>query len=163
MQKSRKKVTERVYRWTSSQLDPTGGPEAEARIDAEKKRTLTPEEVVDRTDGTLPLIAWTNFPDWPSVSAWYRSLEVSRVTPDETIRAKAAQLISGKTTDEAKIRALYDYTATQIHYIGVALGQGRYQPHLASEVLTNQYGDCKTKPLYWLRFFQPLAIQPILF
>ena len=136
---------ERVYRWTSSQLEPTGGPEAEARIDAEKKRTLTPEEVVDRTDGTLPLIAWTNFPDWPSVGAWYRSLEVSRVTPDEAIRAKAAQLISGKTTDEAKIRALYDYSATQIHYIGVALGQGRYQPHLASEVLTNQYGDCKDK------------------
>jgi len=35
---------ERFYRWTSSQLDPTGGPEAESRTEAEKKRTLTPEE-----------------------------------------------------------------------------------------------------------------------
>lgn len=137
--------TERVYRWTSSQLDPTGGPEAEARTDAEKKRTLTPEEIADRTDGALPLIAWTNFPDWPSVGAWYRALEGSRVTPDDAIRAKATQLISGKTTDEARIRALYGYTATQVRYIGVALGQGRYQPHLASEVLANQYGDCKDK------------------
>ena len=67
------------------------------------------------------------------------------MTPDEAIRAKATALISGKTKDEAKIRALYNYTATQIRYIGVALGQGRYQPHLASEVLTNQYGDCKDK------------------
>jgi hypothetical protein len=136
---------ERVYRWTSSQLDPTGGPEAEARTEAEKKRTLTPEEIADRTDGALPLIAWTNFPDWPSVGAWYRTLEASRATPDEAIRVKATELISDKTTDEAKIRAPYDYTATQIRYIGVALGQGCYQPHLASEVLTNQYGDCKDK------------------
>lgn len=137
--------TEQVYRWTSSQSDPTGGPEAEARTDAEKKRILRPEEIADRTDGALPLIAWTNFPDWPSVGAWYRALEGNRVTPDEVIRAKATQLISGKTTDEARIRALYGYTATEIRYIGVALGQGRYQPHLASEVLANQYGDCKDK------------------
>jgi hypothetical protein len=135
----------RVYRWSSSQLEPTGGPKAEARNEAEKKRVLTSEEVVDRTDGTLPQIAWTNFPDWVSVGEWYRTLEGNRVVPDEAIRAKAADLISGKTTDEAKIRALYDYTSTQIRYIGVALGQGRYQPHLASEVLTNQYGDCKDK------------------
>lgn len=137
--------SERVYRWTSSQLEPTAGPEAEARTEAEKKRTLTAEEITDRSDGALPLIAWTNFPDWASVGEWYHTLETGRVTPDDVIKAKAAELIRGKTTDEAKIRAIYDYTSTQIRYIGVALGQGRYQPHLASEVLSNQYGDCKDK------------------
>jgi tetratricopeptide (TPR) repeat protein len=136
---------ERVYRWTSSQLEPTVGAEAEARTEAEKKRVLTPEEISDRTDGTLPLIAWTNFPDWFTVGAWYRELANDRHTPDATIKAKAAQLTAGKTTDEEKIRALYAYVSTEIRYIGVALGQGRYQPHLASEVLANQYGDCKDK------------------
>jgi tetratricopeptide (TPR) repeat protein len=136
---------QRVYRWTSSQLQPTVGPVATARAEAEKKRTLTPEEVTDREDGQLPQIAYTNFPDWASIGAWYRGLEGDRVAPDATIKAKAAELIAGKTTDEDKIRALYAYTATEIRYIGVALGQGRYQPHLASEVLSNQYGDCKDK------------------
>jgi Flp pilus assembly protein TadD len=137
--------SERVYRWTSSQLEPTVGPEADARNEADKKRALTPEEITDRTDGALPLIAWTNFPDWASVGDWYHTLEAGRVTPDDVIKAKAAELVAGKSSDEEKIRAIYEYASTQIRYIGVALGQGRYQPHMASEVLSNQYGDCKDK------------------
>ena len=136
---------ERIYRWTSKQLEPTVGPEADARNEAEKKRTLSADEILDRTEGALPLIAWTNFSDWPAVGAWYRTLETGRVTPDDAIKAKEAELVLGKGSDEEKIRAIYDYTSTQIRYIGVALGQGRYQPHLASEVLSNQYGDCKDK------------------
>jgi len=54
-------------------------------------------------------------------------------------------LIAGKATDEDKVRALYAYVATQIRYIGVAFGIGRYQPHIAAEILSNQYGDCKDK------------------
>ena len=135
----------RVYRWTGSQLDTTTGPAAEARAEAEKKRALTAEEIADRTDGALPQIAWTNFPDWAAVGAWYRELAKGRVTPDAAIKAKATELIAGKTIDEEKIRALYGFVSADIRYIGVALGQGRYQPHLASEVLGNQYGDCKDK------------------
>ena len=136
---------DRVYRWSSSQLEATVGSEAETRADVERKRVLTPDEITDRTEGALPAIAWTNFPDWPSVGAWYRNLESDRRTPDEAVGKKAAELTSGKATDEEKISALYAYVATEIRYIGVALGQGRYQPHLASEVQRNQYGDCKDK------------------
>ena len=137
--------SDRVYRWKSSQLLPTVGPEAEARTEAEKKRTLTPDEIDERIDGALPLIAWTNFGDWPAVGAWYHGLEKDRATPDATVRAKAAELTAGAKTDDEKIRAVYAYVSTQVRYIGVALGAGRYQPHLASEVLGNQYGDCKDK------------------
>lgn len=137
--------SDRVYRWTSSQLEPTVGPEAQARTEKEKKRVLSEDEVTDQTDGALPTIAWTNFPDWASVGDWYHSLETGRITPDDAVKSKAAELTAGKTSDEDKIKAIYAYTSTQIRYIGVALGQGRYQPHLASEVLSNQYGDCKDK------------------
>ncbi len=136
---------ERVYRWTSSQLEPTAGPDAEARNEAEKKLVLSSDEVTDRTEGELPLIAWTNFPDWSSVGAWYRELAKDRIAPDAAIKAKASELTAGKMSDEEKIRAIYGYVSAEIRYIGVALGQGRYQPHLASEVLGNQYGDCKDK------------------
>ena len=33
----------------------------------------------------------------------------------------------------------------QIRYVGVSFGIGRFRPHSASEVLANQYGDCKDK------------------
>ena len=35
--------------------------------------------------------------------------------------------------------------STEFHYIGIAFGIGRYQPHSAEVVLENRYGDCKDK------------------
>jgi len=44
-----------------------------------------------------------------------------------------------------KVEALYDYVAKNFRYVSLSLGVGRYQPHAASEVLHDQYGDCKDK------------------
>jgi tetratricopeptide (TPR) repeat protein len=79
------------------------------------------------------------------VGVWYRGLEADRAVPSAEIKAKVAELIAGKTSDEDKARAIYEYVSTQIRYIGVAFGVGRYQPHTADEILSNQYGDCKDK------------------
>lgn len=136
---------EKIYRWTNSATDPTVGKQAEAKKEADKKRTLTEAEQLDRTEGKLPSVAWTTFKNWDDVGAWYRGLEADRVVADADVKAKVAELIAGKTTDDQKIQAIYTYVATQIRYIGVDLGVGRYQPHMAGEVLRNQYGDCKDK------------------
>ena len=41
--------------------------------------------------------------------------------------------------------ALYDFVAKNFRYVSLSLGVGRYQPHAASDVLHDQYGDCKDK------------------
>jgi tetratricopeptide (TPR) repeat protein len=136
---------ERIYRWTGSHLEPTVGPEADKKKEADKLRTLTQAEADDLRYGAYPLIGWTTFKSWDAVGTWYRDLETDRVVPDADVKAKVAELLAGKTTDEEKIRALYSYVALNVRYIGVAFGIGRFQPHPASEVLRNQYGDCKDK------------------
>ena len=122
-----------VYRWTGSQLEPTVNKDGKANI-----KEVNPE-------GELPAIAWTTFKSWEDVGTWYRGLELDRMVADADVKAKVSELTAGKTTDEERVRALYGYVATQVRYIGVAFGVGRYQPHQASEVLRNQYGDCKDK------------------
>ncbi len=134
-----------VYRWSSAHLKPTAGKEAEAEAAAKKKAVWTADEELDADQGKLPTIAWTTFKSWEEVGKWYRGLEAGRVAPSPEIKAKAAELIAGKSSDEDKVRALYSYVATQIRYIGVDFGVGRYQPHSAAEILGNQYGDCKDK------------------
>ena len=134
-----------IYRWSYSQLNPTAGKDAEAAAAAKKKILWTADQELDLEQGRLPTIAWTTFRSWEEIGAWYHSLEAGRIVPDDTVKAKAAELTAGKTTDEAKVHALYDYVATNIRYIGVAFGIGRYQPHTAAEILSNQYGDCKDK------------------
>jgi tetratricopeptide (TPR) repeat protein len=134
-----------LYRWTTSNLKPTAGKEAEAAAEAKKKTLWTADQELDAEQGKLPTIAWTTFHSWEEVGAWYRALSAERATPTAEVRAKVAELVAGKTTDADKVRALYAYVSTQIRYIGVAFGVGRYQPHAAAEILSNQYGDCKDK------------------
>ena len=91
------------------------------------------------------IVQFTTFPSWEEVARWYAKLEQGRTEPTAEIRAKAKQLIEGRTTELEKIEALYDYVAKNIRYVSLSFGLGRYQPHFATEVLANQYGDCKDK------------------
>jgi tetratricopeptide (TPR) repeat protein len=92
-----------------------------------------------------PQVQMTTFQDWGEVGAWYETLEKERIVPDEKIRAKVAELLRGRTTEKEKIQALYEYVAKNFRYVSLSLGQGRYQPHAAADVFSNEYGDCKDK------------------
>lgn len=150
---------QRTFRWEYSQKKPTVGKEADAENELKKKQVWTAEQELDDAQGKLPAIAWTTFKNWEAVGAWYRGLEVDRVVPDAEIKAKVAELTAGKATEEEKVRAVYGYVATQIRYIGVAFGVGRYQPHHAEEVLQNQYGDCKDKHTLLAAMLGALAVR----
>ena len=149
-----------IYRWTWKQLDATVGPEAEARKKSKEAQPLTPAQEKDAVDGALPDISWTTFPTWEAVGSWYRGLEGDRMKPDGTIRAKVAEITAGKVTQEDKVRAVYAWVSGQIRYVGVALGVGRYQPHAATAVLDNQYGDCKDKHTLLASMLLALGLEP---
>lgn len=124
----------RIYHWTSSHLE----REDEDSPDKKKKKHPHPDE--DRPD-----IQLTTFESWEQIGRWYASLEKDRRAPTPEVRAKAAELTKGLTTDLDKTEALYDYVSRNFRYVSLSLGVGRYQPHAASDVLANQYGDCKDK------------------
>ena len=136
---------DRVYVWRHKNLDPTAGAAADIARQAEEKRIHTPDEEMDALKGKLPSIAWTTFPDWAAVGSWYRQLSLSQAAPDASIQAKVTELTAGKATDLEKAQAIYTFVSMQIRYVGINFGIGRYRPHSASEVLANQYGDCKDK------------------
>jgi hypothetical protein len=123
----------RVYTWTYSRLQDT-------KEDEQKKGT-------DTVLGRLPPpdVQISSFQSWDEVGRWYWNLQKDRIEPTAAIRAKAAELTKGMTDESAKLLALYSFVSTQYRYIGIAFGLGRYQPHSAEDVLTNNYGDCKDK------------------
>jgi tetratricopeptide (TPR) repeat protein/transglutaminase-like putative cysteine protease len=124
----------RIYTWTSSHLDKD---EDDKKKDKEKKKLPKGPE--------FPAVQMTTFASWEQLGSWYRGLEKDRRQPTAEIRAKAAALTQGKTDDLDKVQALYDYVATNFRYISLSFGVGRFQPHAASDVLHNDYGDCKDK------------------
>jgi tetratricopeptide (TPR) repeat protein len=128
----------RVFTWTNSQLE---------HKSTEQEKTDQETVLYQGARGKLPPadVQISTFQSWEEVGRWYGSLQLERVKPTPEVRAKAAELTKGATDDDARLRAIYKYVSTQFHYIGIAFGIGRYQPHAAAEVLANQYGDCKDK------------------
>ncbi len=124
-----------IYRWTYTHLkDEEEGPPG-------KRKKKNPH----RSEDEIPTVQLTTFQSWEELGAWYASLERDRRQPNDAVKAEAEELAQGKTDDMAKVKALYEYVSRNIRYVSLSFGLGRYQPHAASEVLSNSYGDCKDK------------------
>ncbi len=124
----------RKYTWSNSNLTVRTKP---------KTGSAALDEAFHRTRGPDVLIS--SFLSWDDVGRWYWDLQKDRLEPTEEIRAKAAELTKGAADDLAKITAIYNFVSTHYRYVGVDFGIGRYKPHAAADVLTNNFGDCKDK------------------
>jgi Domain of Unknown Function with PDB structure (DUF3857)/Transglutaminase-like superfamily len=118
----------KLYHWVSAN---TAHPDPDAPPKSEKK--------------WKPSVQVTTFANWEQIGAWYAGLQKDSVVVTPAIQAKAAELTKGLTTDDQKLQAIFNEVALHIHYVGLEFGIGRYQPHVADDVLSNEYGDCKDK------------------
>jgi tetratricopeptide (TPR) repeat protein len=126
----------RVYHWKHANLKPAS---------EEQDKDKDEDEDTEGAEDPHPDVQLTTFQSWGEVGQWYADLQKDRIVPDEKIKVKAEEIIGGKTTEKEKVRALYEFVAKNFRYVSLSLGQGRYQPHTAASVMSNQYGDCKDK------------------
>ncbi|HEY2472595.1 MAG TPA: DUF3857 and transglutaminase domain-containing protein [Terracidiphilus sp.] len=132
----------KLYRWTSSNLsrpDPNAPPKS--------------------TKHWKPSIQVTTFTSWEQIGAWYASLQQPSLAVTPAIQTRVATVTKGLTTDDGKIRAIFNDVALHIHYVGLEFGIGRYQPHPADDVLSNEYGDCKDKHTLLAAMLKAAGIQ----
>jgi transglutaminase-like putative cysteine protease/tetratricopeptide (TPR) repeat protein len=134
----------RIYTWAVKNVQP----------DRDKNR-----EKDDTDEETGPDVQLTTFTSWAQVAEWYAELQGERMTIDESVRKKADELVKGADTPTEKARRLYDFVARNVRYVSISLGVGRYQPHAASEVLQNGYGDCKDKHTLFAAMLRAEGIQ----
>jgi tetratricopeptide (TPR) repeat protein len=123
-----------VYAWKRKNLKVE---DEEEKAKRERKKGKKPPEFAD--------VQLTTFNSWEQIGTWYQGLQKDRVAVTPEIKAKAEELTKGLTSDEDKIAALYRYVATGYRYVSLSFGVGRFQPHQASEIMQNKYGDCKDK------------------
>lgn len=85
------------------------------------------------------------FQSWQEVGTWYLGLVDGRRDPSPPLHDKALRLTASAPDPLARMRALATYVQRDIRYVAIELGVGGVQPHPATEVLANGYGDCKDK------------------
>lgn len=138
-----------IYRWQTSH----------PRIEDREKRQHQLTRELATGNAPPPDIELSTFSSWSQVGSWYYGLQRERAVPDAAVRAKAQELTKGLINQDDKIKALYEYVSTNFRYISLDFGIGRYQPHPAGEVLSNNYGDCKDKHTLLAALLQAVGIQ----
>jgi tetratricopeptide (TPR) repeat protein len=106
-----------------------------------------------------PVIELSSFQSWEEVGKWFGGLVAPQIQVTPVIQAKAEELTRDKTSEREKIQALYAFVSQHFRYIGVSLGQGRYTPHRAEDVLANRYGDCKDKHTLFAALLSAIGIK----
>lgn len=111
---------------------------------------------------TILLIS--SFSSWEEMFNWWDKLYKDKITADENIKKKVQELTKGLTSDKDKAQAIYHFCAQEIRYVAVEYGDAGYEPHRASEIFLNKYGDCKDQAILLITMLKEagLAAYPVL-
>ena len=94
-------------------------------------------------DDILPSVHLSTMKQWSTVNNWFNELYLPTQKADSSVEALAATIFKPEMTEFEKVKGVFEYIQKNVRYIGAHVNRGGYQPHLASEVLSQAYGDCK--------------------
>jgi transglutaminase-like putative cysteine protease len=74
---------------------------------------------------------------------WYKSLVHQIGNDDQVVKEKTLEICKGLSTDEDKVKAIFQWVQDNIRYIAFENGMAGFKPEKAQEVIRKKYGDCK--------------------
>lgn len=90
-------------------------------------------------------LSLSEFSRWEDVVALLVPLYKVPDVIEPALTAKAAELVRGVETDDAKALAILQFVQQKVRYLGVHLSGDGWRPNPPAEVLTRRFGDCKDK------------------
>ena len=132
---------DRVYRFAATDI---------AKVDAEPAMPGTAE--------TAPYLHVSTYATWAEVGAWYWHLVEDQLTADDDVRRTARGLVTPRMTDEARVRAVYNFVVENTRYVGLEFGIHGYKPYKVTQVLARRFGDCKDKASLLLALLREVGV-----
>ena len=127
-QKSSVEGDDRVYRFAATEV---------AKIDTEPAMPGVAE--------MAPYLHVSTYATWREVGAWYWHLVEDQLADDDDVRRTARGLVTPGMSDEARVRAVYNFVVENTRYVGLEFGIHGYKPYKVTQVLARRFGDCKDK------------------
>ncbi len=87
--------------------------------------------------------SFSSITDWKVIVDWYRDLVAQHSKDEESIKAQALELTTGKETEKEKARAILEFIQDNFRYVAMNFGDHTVEPHSAADIFQNRYGDCK--------------------
>ena len=111
----------------------------------DKIKPVANEPSMPRVGEVTSWLEISSLDSWQDIAHRFWDLQHPQTKSSKEIKSTVDELIQGKTSEDDKARAIYDWVATKTRYVGLEFGISAYRPHSASEVRDKQYGDCKDK------------------
>ncbi|HEY3429128.1 MAG TPA: DUF3857 domain-containing protein, partial [Cyclobacteriaceae bacterium] len=96
---------------------------------------------------------------WENYGKWKALVIKGRNQLPESAKAKVKELTKGMTSQEQKVKALYEYLQSKTRYVSIQEGIGGLQPFEASLVDQVGYGDCKALSNYMVSMLHEADIK----
>lgn len=119
---------------------------------------IIPEPAMPPFREITPVILLSTFSSWDEIYQWWWPLVQDKIEADDQMREKIKKLTEGKVSLKEKARAIYNFTARELRYVAIEYGQAGYEPHRASEIFRNKYGDCKDKSVLLISMLKEIGI-----
>ncbi len=108
---------------------------------------IIPESNMPPSVQINPTILISTFNSWQDIYDWWWQLARDKIKADGAIKNKVKELTDGLSSEEDRIKAVYNFAAQKIRYVAVEYGQAGYEPHRAQDIFSNKYGDCKDQAI----------------
>lgn len=129
---------ETVYRFTMRSV-----PAMRKESDAPGLTYLAPHILVLCKSASPKDVQYTYFKTIKEQYGWYKSLVDQTENDEKPVKEKAEELVAGLSSDEEKVKKIFQWVQDNVRYIAFEDGIAGFKPEKAQEVLRKKYGDCK--------------------
>lgn len=107
----------------------------------------------------VSFVSVSTIPSWTHLAKWENSLIRDQYQTDSKIKEKVLELTGGMDTPEGKIRAIYNYVASQVRYTersGAAIFG--VKPHKSVNTFADGFGVCKDKAVLLIAMLKEIGV-----
>jgi len=120
--------------------------------------SIPDEPFAPKATEVLPMIVGSTFADWKEFREWYQAAVEGFTEPDDQVRRLAADLTKGKTSRDAKVKAIFEYVADDIRYVNYVSGEW-WLPNRPQQLLARRQGDCDDKAILLITLLKAVGIE----
>ena len=120
---------------------------------------LVAEPDMPAAEEVAPVLTLSTIPGWKDVSRWYAGLCAGGRELTPALARLVAEVTAGKTTQEERIRALFDWTFRHIRYVQTAYTgeKAGFEPASAQQTLDRRYGVCRDKAQFLVTLLRAIG------
>ena len=107
------------------------------------RNKITLEKMGPGESFIVPHVMISSVKSWNDVALWYAHLAKDRIKPGAKLNDYIKKLVYSKKPILEKIKAIYNFTAKKIRYVGYEFGIDGYKPSNVNSIFKNRFGDCK--------------------